>query len=195
MTTFISRLSGSQVAKEANFKLQPLRAVSLPASESSLTSPLSSLAWKARSGSSFPPPASFLSSACAPPPHLGAERNHIRIPLSLSLCPPPQSPSSAFLLFFLDFPSESSLHSHSKARWLIFWSIHISPLLTYNCWKPIIRTSLVTRFLPQQAAWWDLASEQRVGKEKLSKGKSANILVAHRLYFIHLEHLESIGSA
>lgn len=169
---FYSNLSSSQVAKGANFKLKPLCTGSLPESESSLTSSVSSLARKLALLSSHPQP--FCSAGPASP-HLGAGAGITLEPLFPE--PVPSSPESQQCLSsllswfpFWIFPAFSFQgqmadfvkHSHFSSADLQLFKTHHPP-------------SLVTRF--PQAAWWDLASVERLGREKLFKGKLANALV------------------
>lgn len=104
--------------------------------------------------------------------------------------PAPQTLGTALLLSFLDFPSEPSWHSSSKARWLSFWSINTSRLLTQSCLEAITPTCLVRRVPPQQAAWWDLTAVVMMGLAKLSNRKLAT--TQEWCYIMHLDHLGSM---
>lgn len=95
-------LSSSQVAKWANFKLKARCTDSLPVSESSLTSSLSSLASKLALPAHFPPQP-FCSAWPASPLHLKADGNHIRTPSPWACTlphPQPQQRLSSLLSWF-----------------------------------------------------------------------------------------------
>lgn len=180
---FYFNLSSSQVAKGANFKLKPLCTGSLPESESSLTSSVSSLARKLALLSSQPQP--FCSAGPASP-HLGAGAGITLEPLFPE--PVPSSPEPQQCL--------SSLLS-----WFPFWIFpafsfqgQMADFVKYSHFSSADLQLFKTHHPPlpgNQVSPGCLVGSDKCGEAGEGETVQRETGQYSRLYFIHLESTES----